>query len=244
MVPNSRESLAQFALRKLGSPVIKINVSEEQVDDAIDTALYLYGQMHMEGSDKLYYTYSVNEQDIANRYITLPNNIIGAVRLFPIGDALNTNSLFNMRYQFVINDLYNISNVSLIPYYMVMEHVQFLEQMLVGQQPIRYNRHNNICYLDMDWDTITVGEFLCVECYGVLDPEEYPGIFSDKWLQDYTTEQIKLRWGAVLKVMNLPMPGGVSFNGQRIYDEATSEIERLEKQLLKKYSLPPMPMYN
>ncbi len=244
MVPTSRESLGQFALRKLGAPVIKINVSEEQVDDAIDTALYLFGQYHMEGADKVYYTYSVNSTDIANRYITLPPNIIGAVRLFPIGDALNTNSLFNMRYQFVINDLYNISNVSLVPYYMVMQHVQFLEQMLVGQQPLRYNRHNNICYLDMDWSTITEGEFLVVECYGVLDPEVYPGIFSDKWLQDYTTAQIKLRWGAVLKVMNLPLPGGVVLNGQRIYDEAAQEIEFLEKKLIRNFSLPSMMMEN
>ncbi len=244
MVPNSRESLAQFCLRKIGSPVIKINVSEEQVDDAIDTALYLYQTYHMEGSDKLYYTYSVNATDIANRYITLPPNIIGAVRLFPIGDALNTNSLFNMRYQFVINDLYNISNVSLVPYYMVMQHVQFLEQMLVGEQPIRYNRHNNICYLDMDWTTITEGEFLVVECYGVLDPDVYPGIFSDKWLQDYTTAQIKLRWGAVLKVVNLTLPGGVVLNGQKIYDEAAQEIEFLEKKLIRNFSIPSAMMYN
>jgi hypothetical protein len=238
-VPTNRQDFKNYCLRKLGAPVIQINVSEEQVDDAVDAMLYLYATYHMEGSDKTYYTYSVTEQDIQNRYITLPQNIIGAVRLFPIGDALNTNSLFNMRYQFVINDLYNISNVSLIPYYMVMEHVQFLEQMLVGQQPIRYNRHNNICYLDMDWDQITVGEFLCVECYMVLDPTVYSGLWSDKWAQDYCTAQIKQRWGSILSLMELPMPGQIKLNGQKIYNDATMEIERLEKKLLKAFSIPP-----
>jgi hypothetical protein len=238
MVPTSREQFAQFCLRKLGSPVIQINVSEQQVDDAIDTALYLYAQYHMEGSDKTYYKYSVSQQDITNQYITLPANIIGAVRLFPIGDALNTNSMFNMRYQFIVNDLYNISNVSLIPYYMVMEHVQFLEQMLVGQQPIRFNRHNNILYIDMDWDQVVVGEYLCVECYGILDPAVYTGVFSDKWLQDYCTAQIKERWGSVLKIIPMVLPGGGKIDGQTVYNEARSDIDMLEAKLVRSFSIP------
>ena len=237
-VPQTREQFAQLCLRKLGSPVIQINVSEQQVDDAIDVSLYLYGQYHMEGSDKTYYKYQVTQTDIDNKSFTLPANIRGAVRLFPVGNALNTNSLFNMRYQFVMNDLYNLSNVSLIPYYMAMEHVQFLEQMLVGQQPIRYNRHSNILYVDMDWSLITVGEYLVVECYGVLDPTVYAGIWTDKWLQDYCTAQIKQRWGSVLKIVSLPLPGGGTINGQKVYDEADAEIEKLEAKLVRSFSLP------
>jgi hypothetical protein len=243
MQPTDRESFAQFCLRRLGSPVIKINVSETQVDDCIDMSLYYYGEYHMEGNEKTYYKYQVTQADITNRYITLPNNIIGAVRLFPIGDALNTNSLFNMRYQFVINDLYNISNVSLIPYYMVMSHVQFLEQMLVGYQPLRYNRHNNILYLDMDWDSVTQGEFLIVECYMVVDPEVYPNVWTDKYLQQYCTAQIKLQWGTNLKLYEgLPLPGGLKFNGQQIYNEADAEIKKLEHDMIHTWSVPPQVM--
>jgi hypothetical protein len=238
-IPATREDFKNFVLRKLGAPVIQINVSEEQVQDRIDEALYMYATYHYEGSEKTYYTYSVQEADIANRYITLPSNIIGAMQLFPIGDALNTNSLFNMRYQFVVNDLYNISNQSIIPYYMVMNHVQFLEQMLVGRQPIRYNRHNNICYLDMDWDQITVGEYLIVECYSVVDPADFPGVWSDSWLQKYTTALIKKNWGEILKLYNgIKMPGQITFNGQMIFDEAIREIQILERDLFKDFSQP------
>ena len=237
-IPQNREDFAQFCLRKLGAPVININVSEEQVDDAIDQALYYYGEYHMEGSDVQYYTYQVTNQDIANKYIVLPANIIGAVHLFPMGDALNTNSLFNMRYQFVINDLYNISNVSLIPYFMVMNHVQFLEEMLVGMQPIRFNRHNNILYIDMDWSLITEGEFLVVKCYSVLDPAVYSGIWMDRWLQDYATALIKERWGGNLRKMVMPLPGGSNVNGQEIYNEAKEDIAKLEKQMISSFSLP------
>jgi len=121
---------------------------------------------------------------------------------------------------------------------MVMNHVQFLEQMLVGQQPIRFNRHNNILYIDMDWSLITVGEYLVVECYGVLDPTEYSGIWSDRWLQDYCTALIKKRWGSVLKVMTLPLAGGIQINGQAMYDDAVGEIDKLRAELIRSFSLP------
>lgn len=245
MIPTTREEFAQFCLRKLGAPVVEINLSEEQVDDCLDEALYYYQEFHMEGTDVAYYSYSVSAEDIANRSITMPTDAIGAIQIYPIGDALNTNSLFNMRYQFVINDLYNISNVSIIPYYMVMQHVQFLEQMLVGCQPVRYNRHKNILYIDMDWTTITEGEFLLVRYYSALNPDTYPDVYRDKFFQNYTTALLKKQWGQNLKKFDMmPLPGGVKLNGQKIYDEGNEEVLRLEQLMLKSYSLPPGMMIN
>ena len=243
-IPTTREQFAQFCLRELGAPIIQINVSEEQVDDCIDQALYLYAQYHSEGSEVQYYKYQLTQTDIDNEYITLPANIIGVVSMFPIGDALNTNSLFNMRYQFVINDLYNISNVSLIPFYMVMNHVQFLEQMLVGQQPIRFSRNNSICYIDMDWSLITPNEWLVLKCYGIIDPTEYVTVWSDRWLQDYATALIKKRWGSVLRKINLPLPGGANLNGQEIYNEAVADIATLRAELIRSFSIPAGMMIN
>ena len=167
-LPANREQFKRYCLRKLGAPVIEINVADEQVEDRIDEALNLWTYYHCEGTEKTYYKYQVTSADIINEYITLPSNIIGAVDLFPIGQSLNTNNLFNIRYQIALNDLYTLTSVSMVPYYMALQHIQFLEQMLVGQQPIRYNRYTNQFHIDMDWSIVNVGDYFnccCLSSY-------------------------------------------------------------------------------
>jgi hypothetical protein len=238
MVPTSRKEFKELCLRRLGGGVTKVNISEMQADDCVDRALFMFHQYHMEGTEKTFYKYQMTQTDINNSYITLPENIIGAVRIFPIGDGIGTNSLFNMRYQFVINDLYNFANVSLVPYYMIMNHVQFMEEMLVGQKPIRFNRYNNILYLDMDMSIITEGEWLIVEAYGVIDPEQYTKAWSDKWLQDYCAALMKKDFGTNISKFDAPLTGGVKLNGRQIYEDAVYEIRHLEESLKSDYSLP------
>ena len=77
--PTTKEEFKQYCLRKLGAPVIEINVDDDQVDDRIDEALRYYWDYHFDGSDKIYYKHQITQTDIANKYIILPENIIGAV---------------------------------------------------------------------------------------------------------------------------------------------------------------------
>jgi hypothetical protein len=238
-VPATRSEFKEYCLRKLGKPVIEINVDDDQVEDRIDEALRYFWDYHFDGSDKTYYRYQVQEADINNRYITMPNNIIGAVNLFPIGQALNTNNLFNIRYQIALNDLYTLTSVSMVPYYMALQHVQFLEQMLVGQQPIRYNRHVNKLYIDMDWKILTVDDYIIVEAYQIVDPDVYSRAWGDRWLARYAECLIKEQWGQNLKKFNgMQLPGGLTFNGQQIYNEAVEERRNLETEMINTYSLP------
>ena len=115
-VPKDRASFVEYCLRKLGKPVIEINVDPDQVDDRIDEALRYFWDYHFDGADKIYYKYQVTAQDISNRFITMPDNIIGVVNIFEIGQSLNTNNLFNIRYQIALNDLYTLTSVSMVPY--------------------------------------------------------------------------------------------------------------------------------
>jgi hypothetical protein len=237
--PASRSEFKENCLRRLGKPVIEINVDDDQVEDRVDEALKYFWDYHFDGSDKVYYKAQITDTDKANRYIQLPDNIIGAVNIFEIGQALNTNNLFNIRYQIALNDLYTLTSVSMVPYYMAMQHVQFLESMLVGKQPLRYNRHNNKLYIDMDWNIINAGDYVIVEAYEVLDPDVYTSAWSDRWLLRYAACLIKQQWGNNLKKFDgMKMPGGLTFNGQKIYDEATAEREELEKEMIHSYSLP------
>jgi len=238
-VPASRADFKEYCLRKLGKPVIEINVDDDQVEDRIDEALLYFADYHFDGTEKTYYKYQVTQTDIANKYITLPDNIIGAVDLFPIGQALNTNNLFNIRYQIALNDLYTLTSVSMVPYYMSIQHIQFLEQMLVGQKPIRYNRHVNKLWIDMDWTITNVGDYIIVVCYQVVDPDVYTRTWGDRWLGRYAACLIKQQWGGNLtKFTGMKLPGGVQFNGAQILADATAEREALEKEMITSYSLP------
>lgn len=239
-VPATRDEFKEYCLRKLGKPVIEINVDEDQVEDRIDEALRYYWDYHFDGTDKVYYKHQVTQQNKNDKYITVPENIIGAVRVFPIADpSVRSDDLFNIRYQIALNDLYTLTSVSMVPYYMVMEHLGLITEMLVGQQPIRFNRHKNRVYIDMDWGMINVGEFLLIEAYEVVDPDTWSQIWSDRWLQNYTTEKIKYQWGSNLtKFVGMSLPGGVQFNGEKILNDANDEIKKMEQEMISSYSLP------
>jgi hypothetical protein len=242
-LPTDRASFKNYCLRQLGAPVIEINVDDDQVDDRIDEALKYYWDYHFDGSEKIFYKHEVTAQNKIDKYITMPENILGVVNLFDLGSALGTNNLFNIRYQIALNDLYTLTSVSMIPYYMATQHIQFLEYLLVGKQPIRYNRHTNKLYLDMDWDRVEVGQYLIVEAYEVIDPAVYADAWSDRWLLRYASCLIKQQWGTNLKKFDgMKMPGGLTFNGQKIYDEATREREQLEQEMIYTYSLPAQDM--
>jgi len=241
--PDSREKLKQYCLRALGAPVIKINVSNEQVEDRVDEGLRKYWDYHYDGTDFVYIKHQITDDDKTNGYFVLPDNIIGAINMFDIGDAMSTNNLFDIRYQIALNDLYTLTNVSMIPYYMAMRHIQFIEQLLVGRQPLRYNRRNNRLYVDMDWDRLAVGQYLVIQAYQVVDPEEYSKAYNDAWLLKYVTALIKRQWGANLrKFTGVPMLGGVTVNGQAIYDEAVEELRLLDESLIRDFSIPPADM--
>jgi hypothetical protein len=235
----TRDQFREYCLRRLGKPVIDINVDDDQVDDRIDDALKYYWDYHFDGTSKVYYKHQFTQQDITNKYITLPQNIIGAVNIFDLGDYIATNNIFNIRYQIALNDLYTLTYQSMVPYYMAFQQLQLIEQLLVGKQPIRYNRNTNKLYIDVNWDKITAGYYLVVEAYEVADPETYNDVWNDRWLQKYATALIKRQWGANLtKFTGLQLPGGVQFNGEKIYNDAVEEIEKMEEEMILSYSLP------
>jgi len=111
--------------------------------------------------------------------------------------------------------------------------------MLVGEQPIRYNRHKNRLYVDMDWTKINVGEYFVVEAYEVVDPTLYSDVWGDRWLQRYCTALIKRQWGKHLSLFQeVALPGGMKFNGNKIFDDAQKEIDKMEDEMINSFSMP------
>jgi hypothetical protein len=138
-----------------------------------------------------------------------------------------------------LNDLVTISSFDIVPYYMMRQHLNLLQEVLIGEKPIRYNRHMNKLSIDMNWSLVEVGQYLVVEAYQVVDPDVYQDAWSDRWLLRYATALIKRQWGNNLKKFgNMQMPGGATFNGQQVFDEAEEEIAAMEHEMINSYSLP------
>ena len=144
----------------------------------------------------------------------------------------------------IYDDLYDFTSTSLMHYEMTMQHLDFLDHILVGEIPIRHSEHQNRLYLDADFQTdFEPDDFIIIECYRKLDPNTYTDIYNDMFLKKYATQLIKKQWGANLsKFQGIQMLGGVALNGEQIYTQAQEEIDKLEEQIQLAYELPPMYM--
>jgi hypothetical protein len=236
----SREKFKEYILRRLGAPVIDINVDDEQNEDRIDDALLKYRDYHFDGMQHVYYPHRLTQTDIDNEYITLPEDFVGVTRIFDINDSYGAMNLFNIRYQLHLNELFNISSVSVTPYVVAMRHIEFLEEVFVGKKPIRYNRNTDRLYIDMNWKDDTVAnQYVMIDGYREVNPEENPDVWDEPWLRQYATQLVKRQWGEHLKLYEgMNLPGGITFNGQKIWDEAQEEIQKLEDTVINDYSLP------
>lgn len=235
----SRQGLKDYCLRRLGYPVIDINVDDAQVEDRIDDALQKYRDYHYEGTEHVYYKILVSAADLVNKYFTLPESMIGVVRILNIDASFSSSNLFNTRYQMYLNDIYNgsMSSIDISEYVSTMRHIETLEQMFSGIKPIRFQRHQNILNVDLDWTTLTAGNYIIVDGYKIIDPETYTDIYNDAWVKKYATALIKRQWGSNLsKFEGMQLPGGVTFNGKVIYEEADTEIMKMEDEIMNNAS--------
>ena len=239
-VPSTRAELKEFCLRRLGKPVIEVNIDDDQMEDRIDEALAYYQDYHFDGSERTFLKHVVTADDKTNEYITISDsNIIGVVNIFDIGDATSTNNLFNVRYQIALNDLYDLSRYDLVPFYMNFMNIRFIEEILIGKQPLRYNRHVNKLHIDMDWGKVEVGFYLIAEVYAKINPETYSDVYADRWLMRYTTSLFKVQWGQNLsKFVGMQLPGGIQFNGDQIYQQGVEDKRNLEQEMISSFSLP------
>ena len=237
MAVTSRLGLIDYCRRSLGEPVVEINIDDQQVEDRVDEAIDYFRQYHFDGIEKVYLKHQITQEDITNKYITLNDLIFGVTRVFPVASGTSTSkSIFDLQYQLRLNDLYDLTSTSVIYYSMVMSHLSLLDMTLNGHPIYRFNRISNKLYIDTIWqEKMEPGNFILVECYRALDPSEAPAIYDNYWLKHYTTALIKRQWATNLKKFNgLQLPGGVTIDGDKLYQEALTEIEQLEDELLKK----------
>ncbi len=229
--PTTRDEFKDWILRKLGAPVIQINVADEQVDDRVDEAIDYWRDYHYNGSQLVYLKHQITQDDIDNGYITLPTQLLGISGIFNLNTSISTGSgIFNVQYQFVLNNLEDITGYNITNYYMAMQHMEFLQEMLVGKPMIRYNKHVNKLFIDGS-TAMTVDNYIIIEAYDVIDADTYSDVWSDRWLQNYASALVREQWGLNLtKFSGMQLVGGVAFNGEQILAEAREDRLRMEEE--------------
>ena len=239
-VPSSREQLKDWCLRQLGWPVIEINVDDDQVDDRIDEALQYFQDFHFDGVEKWYLKHQITQENKDNGWIPITENIIGVTRIFPISSSNATVNMFDLRYQLRLHELYDFTSTSYINYTLTMQHLRTLEMLFSGEIPIRFNRHTDRLYIDVNWEQMNVGEYFIIEGYIIVDPTVYTDVYNDRMLKRLATQYIKRQWGANLsKFAGMQLPGGISLNGPQIFAEADQEAKLIEQEIRNTYEAPP-----
>ena len=232
--PTTRNEFKEYILRKLGAPVIEINVADEQVDDRIEEAVSFWREYHYNGSQLIYLKHEITADDISNGYVTLPTDILGISGIFNINASTSVGSgMFNVNYQFVLNNVEDMNAYGMSNYYMTMQHIGMMQEVLVGMQHIRYNRHVNRLYIDTSKENIIEGNYVLIEAYDIIDPSMHIEVWSDRWLQNYAAQLVKEQWGSNLtKFTGMQLIGGVAFNGEAILSEAREERKAMEEEVL------------
>jgi hypothetical protein len=245
--PTSRQELIEYCLRRLGKPVVEINVDDDQLQDRTDDALQYFAEYHYDGVELVYLKHELTADDITNGYIDLTadggidasNLIVSVSRIFSIpGRTIN---MFDIRYQLALNDLYTIGRLDLIHYSMYQQYMNLVQDMLQPDKRIRYHTVTNRLHIDTDMDeNFSAGDYIVIEAYRILDPSTYTEIFKQRLLKDYLTASIKKQWGQnLIKFEGVQLPGGVSINGRALYDDAVQELEKIQEEAELRFELPP-----
>ena len=275
--PASRQELIDYSLRRLGEPVVEINVADEQIDDLVDDALQYFQERHFDGVERMYLKYKLTEDDInrgtaqvggtntlgitttsgisttvsgmsdmnnsfyeTSNFIQVPDSVIGIEKIFKFDSSTISGGMFSIKYQLFLNDLYQFNSIELLQYSMVKTYLEDIDFLLTTDKQLRFNKRQGRLYIDMDWGSETKDTYLIIDCYRILDPNTFTGVYNDSFLKKYLTSLIKRQWGQnLLKFRGTRLPGGVELNGRELYEDAERELEDIKQRMTQEYELPP-----
>ena len=188
-------------------------------------------------------TTSFSWEETSN-YLQVPPEVIGVTKIFHYdGSNTITNNMFSVKYQLFLNDIYYWGSTEILTYAMVKTYLEDINFLLTTQKQIRFNQRQDRLYLDVDWANVTEGDYIIMDCYRVLNPNDYTRVWNDSFLKPYLTALIKRQWGMnLIKFQGVKLPGGVELNGRQMYDDAEKELERIREMMSNSYELPPLDM--
>jgi len=175
-----------------------------------------------------------------SNFIQVPDSVIGIEKVFKFDSSTISGGMFSIKYQLFLNDLYQFNSVNLLQYSMTKTYLEDIDFLLTTDKQLRFNKRQGRLYIDMDWGSETKDTYLIIDCYRILDPNTFTGVYNDSFLKKYVTALIKRQWGQnLLKFRGTRLPGGVELNGRELYEDAQREIDDIKQRMTQEYELPP-----
>ena len=179
-----------------------------------------------------------------NNYIQMPPSVIGVNQIFKVRSDTVYDGLFNIRYQLFLNDLYAFGSIDLLQYSMVQTKLEDITFLLNPNVRYRFNIRQDRLYIDIDWGAaVNVGDYLVIDCFRILDPDDFTKVYNDQFLKRYFTALCKKQWGQnLIKFQGVQLPGGIQLNGRQIYDDGVRELDEIRAKMSTDYEMPPLDM--
>lgn len=246
--PDTRDELIDYCLRALGSPVLEINVADEQIEDRVDEGLQWFREFHPDGKRRFYIKHQITQTDIDNKYIDLGQDLLTVVRMFRVDMASASTNFFDIKYQMRLNDIADLNRFSgdMAYYEQMQQHLSLLDMKLTGEPLITFERQKDRVHFEHDSADFVVGNYVIFEVYGDLDPDvatnsPLNSLWNHKFLKTYVTALIKKQWGQNMsKFEGMQLPGGVTISGRQIYEDAKEEIEQIMTKFREEEDVGPM----
>ena len=278
--PSTRQGLIDYALRKLGAPVLEINIDDDQIDDLVDDAIQLFNERHFDGVERMYLKYRFTQNDIdrgkahnqdgsdntvglttttgtstniagygtttsqffeTSNFIQVPDSVIGIEKIFKFDTSSISGSMFSIKYQLFLNDLYYFNSVELLQYSMVKSYLEDIDFLLTPERQIRFNKKQNRLYIDMDFNSMSTDDYIVIDCFRALDPDDFTKVYNDPFVKMYLVALMKRQWGQnLIKFRGVKLPGGLELNGREIYEDGERELEAVKQKMQLEYELPPL----
>ena len=185
-------------------------------------------------------TFNIEEN---NNYIQMPPSVIGVNQIFKVRSDTVYDGLFNIRYQLFLNDLYAFGSIDLLQYAMVQTKLEDITFLLNPDVRYRFNIRQDRLYIDVDWAQINVGDYFVIDCFRILDPDDFTRVYNDPFLKRYFTALCKKQWGQnLIKFQGVQLPGGIQLNGRQIYDDGVRQLDEIRSKMSSDYEMPPLDM--
>ena len=266
----TRQELTDYCLRKLGHPVVEINISDEQIDDRIDDAMQMYFEFVGEGSHRLIFPLQITQHMLTTSQVDFDNiknddpageqaanniwnasqltdRIISIVGVYPFTNTSSVQNFMDLNYQIRLNDMGDLAGgLGELAYYeQLQQYLSLSDMKLTGHPQIRWLRRDKKLFIDGDLkptnSPLKVGDYVMVEFYVHTRTDgNADSFFNSIFLKEFGASLLKRQWGENLsKFEGVTLPGGVTINGQRLIDEANTEIEQIRERINNEYDDPP-----